>query len=86
MARRSAFTRITALAAASLLALGAVTAVSAPASAALPVPEQDPFYSVPAGIAAHADGAILKSRQVSASAYSLPFAGDRLAGPVDIGL
>src|ERR1700738_2015824 len=65
-AGRSAFALATALAAACLV-------LSAPTAAtAVPLPDQDPFYAVPTHIAGLANGAILKSRRVSASAYSLP--------------
>ena len=39
---------------------------------AVPLPDQDPFYAVPSGISGLPNGAITKSRPVSASAYSLP--------------
>jgi len=62
--------RFTTLLAAALLAL---TAVTAPATAApVPVPEDDPFYAVPADIADYTNGAVIASRQISASALSLP--------------
>jgi hypothetical protein len=53
------------------LALGAATAGGVSAQA-VPVPEQDAFYAVPVDVAAHANGDILNSRSVSASAYLLP--------------
>ncbi len=51
----------------------AVLALAGPANAApVPLPDQDPFYAVPANIAGLANGTILASRQIDASAYSLP--------------
>ena len=42
--------------------------LAAPASA-VPLPDQDPFYAVPSGIAGLPNGTILKSRLVNASAF-----------------
>src|SRR3954452_2519970 len=42
------------------------------AHAQVPTPDKDPFYTVPAGIDALADGTILDSRKVRASAVGVP--------------
>ena len=42
------------------------------ARAAVPTPDKDPFYAVPAGIDRLADGAILDSRPVQAVAVGVP--------------
>src|SRR5690348_4932187 len=69
--------RLLALVAASLLATAALVAASPSASAgAIPVPENDPFYSVPANIASYADGAVIASRKITAIAYLLPIPAD----------
>jgi hypothetical protein len=47
-------------------------AVEATAADAVPLPDQDPFYAVPAGIAGLANGTILGSRQITAFAGPLP--------------
>ncbi|MFE3189486.1 lipase family protein [Nocardia sp. NPDC059240] len=39
-----------------------------------PVPENDPFYTVPADVAAYPDGAVLASRPITAVAAQLPIA------------
>jgi hypothetical protein len=72
-APRSAARRPRALGAIALI-LGAVllAADATAASAAIPVPEQDPFYAVPANIASLANGTVLSSRQIDASALGLP--------------
>jgi hypothetical protein len=46
--------------------------VVASARAAVPIPEQDPFYQVPAKIARLANGTILNSRPVTTYYYSVP--------------
>lgn len=46
--------------------------VSAGTAIAIPVPEDDPFYAVPAGIGSLGNGAVLKSRDIQASTYGLP--------------
>jgi len=43
--------------------------VLAPPATAVPLPDQDPFYAVPAGIAGLQNGTIVKARPVDASAY-----------------
>lgn len=60
------------------LALAFTTALSAPAQAAggTPVPEDDPFYDVPANVASYADGAVIASRRITALAYILPLPAD----------
>lgn len=57
-----------------VLVLGAAVLASAAhaASTSIPVPEQDPFYTVPAGIASLANGTVLNSREVQASTFGLP--------------
>ena len=59
---------------AALVLLAAVLATPAqPASAAaVPVPEMDPFYAVPADVASYADGAVIASRRITAIAYVVP--------------
>lgn len=59
-----------------LCALAAALTVIAPTTAAhatsLPEPKDDPFYAVPADVAAYAPGAVIASRKVTAIAYVLP--------------
>ena len=55
-------------------ALIAGVASWAVAAEAVPIPSQDPFYDVPAGIGHVANGTILASRPVAVSAYSIPMA------------
>jgi hypothetical protein len=64
--------RITAALVGGLLLAATGLAVGPGAASAVPVPEQDAFYRVPADVAAHSSGDILNSRSVSVSAYGLP--------------
>lgn len=69
--------RSIALLAAALLATSTVIAAAPPASAAaVPVPENDPFYAVPADIASYANGAVIGSRKITALAYVFPMQTD----------
>jgi len=69
--------RLIALLAAALLAATTLITGASPASAAaVPVPEDDPFYAVPANIASYADGAVIASRKITALAYVLPMPAD----------
>ncbi|MFL6172170.1 MAG: lipase family protein [Marmoricola sp.] len=68
--------RLLALLAASTLAATAMLAGSTSSATATPVPENDPFYAVPATIASYADGAVIASRKVTAIAYLLPIPAD----------
>lgn len=56
------------------VALAFTTTLAAPSQAAggTPVPEDDPFYAVPADVASYADGAVIASRKITALAYVLP--------------
>jgi hypothetical protein len=53
-------------------AIAAMAAFGGVARADVPVPDQDPFYAVPAGIAGLPNGRLLNSRPISASLYSIP--------------
>ena len=54
-------------------AVALVGAALAPvASAQVPQPDDDPFYAVPADVATFAPGAILRSREIDATAMSVP--------------
>jgi len=54
-------------------ALVAAALAAAPAGAAtVPLPDQDPFYAVPANIAGLPNGNILKSRPITATTLSIP--------------
>jgi hypothetical protein len=57
-----------------ILAALACAQLAIPAGAAVlpPLPDDDPFYSVPANVGSHANGAILGSRTVTAVAFSVP--------------
>jgi len=56
-----------------LTAATALALAAAPARAGqVPVPEDDPFYAVPADVASYADGAVIGSRRITAIAYVLP--------------
>jgi hypothetical protein len=57
-----------------LLALAALvtTGLAPAASAQIPEPDDDPFYAVPADVASLADGAVIRSRAIDASAMSIP--------------
>ncbi|MEO6470233.1 MAG: lipase family protein [Aeromicrobium sp.] len=55
----------------SLLTVTTATASPSPA-ATIPVPEDDPFYAVPANIATFHNGDVLSSRAVSAKAFGIP--------------
>lgn len=57
-----------------LATLLTATLSAAPAGAAtsVPVPEDDPFYAVPANISTYANGQVIDSRPISASSYGLP--------------
>jgi hypothetical protein len=69
--------RLTALLAGLLLAATTLIGATPTASAAaVPVPENDPFYAVPANIASYADGAVIASRKITAIAYLLPVPAD----------
>lgn len=69
--------RLPALLAASLLAATLLTATTPPAGAlSFPVPEEDPFYAVPANIASYPNGAVIASRRITAIAYVLPIPAD----------
>jgi hypothetical protein len=46
--------------------------VGAGTAGAIPVPEDDPFYAVPDGITAKANGTVLNSREIEASSFGLP--------------
>lgn len=62
--------------AATLIALCFTLPLAAPALADdVPLPENDPFYAVPAHIGKLANGTILDSRQVNASFFSIPMLG-----------
>ena len=63
--------RITTVLVAAFVAIATLTAAASHA-APIPVPEADPFYAVPADIAGYANGAVISSRSISASALSLP--------------
>ncbi|MCX6397344.1 MAG: lipase [Propionibacteriales bacterium] len=61
------------------LALAVTTALAGPAlttpatgAGGVPVPEDDPFYAVPADVATYADGAVISSRRITALAYVVP--------------
>jgi len=73
---RMSLSRAARIAAAAVLtaagAIAAVTISGAPAGAAVPVPEKDPFYAVPANIATYANGAVIASRSIAPSAFLLP--------------
>ncbi len=56
------------------LAATAVTLFAASAASAYPLPDNDPFYAVPANIGALANGTILKSRPITATVLSVPLA------------
>lgn len=68
-------TRLLAIMSACALAL-LVPAGRAGSSAAVPVPEQDPFYAVPADVAQFPDGAVLDSRSIDARMLGLPLPAD----------
>jgi hypothetical protein len=53
-------------------AVAAVIALPQPAAAAVPLPDNDPFYAVPSDIAQLPNGSVLKSRQIAVNAYSIP--------------
>ncbi|ASF13119.1 lipase [Nocardia brasiliensis] len=53
-----------------------VTATSAGWATAVPLPEQDSFYTVPPGIADLPNGTILASRPIDARSYFQPLAAD----------
>jgi len=56
-----------------LTAAAVVATTTAPSTAgSVPVPEDDPFYAVPADVASYADGAVIASRKITAIAYVLP--------------
>ena len=57
-----------------LAVVAALTALSSPSQAAsqVPRPEDDPFYAQPADLADSAPGDVLGSREIEATAYSLP--------------
>jgi hypothetical protein len=57
---------------ATLVALAAMAAFGGAARADVPVPDQDPFYAVPTGIAGLPNGKLLNSRPISASFYGIP--------------
>ncbi|HVY08614.1 MAG TPA: lipase family protein [Mycobacteriales bacterium] len=74
--------RITVIAAAGsvavMLAFG--TAVAQPAApvtaaASVPMPEADPFYTVPANIGDYHDGQVVRSRPIQAQAWAVPMPG-----------
>lgn len=48
------------------------TTVAPSEAGSVPVPEEDPFYAVPADVASYADGAVIASRRITAIAYVLP--------------
>jgi hypothetical protein len=54
------------------LTITALLAAHVPANAAVPVPEQDPFYAVPANISSYANGDVIASRPISPSAFGIP--------------
>lgn len=62
------------------LLLTAVTALAlstSPTQAGpVPVPEDDPFYAVPADVASYADGAVIAARRITAIAYVVPVPAD----------
>jgi len=65
------------LAAAVLTATALVTGAAPSASAAgVPVPEDDPFYAVPANVASYPNGAVIAARKITAIAYVLPMPAD----------
>jgi len=68
--------RLLALLATSVLATTALVAGTTASASAIPVPEDDPFYAVPANIASYADGAVIASRKITAIAYLLPMPAD----------
>ncbi|MCW3039160.1 MAG: lipase [Solirubrobacterales bacterium] len=56
-----------------LLVAAVVVSIGAPAAQAqVPEPDNDPFYAVPVGIGALADGSILDSRQIQPVALGIP--------------
>jgi pimeloyl-ACP methyl ester carboxylesterase len=57
---------------ASVAAVAALAAAAPAAASAVPLPRDDPFYAIPAGIAGLPNGAILKSRAVNVSALAVP--------------
>lgn len=54
------------------LAVAALLAAQTPANAAVPVPEKDPFYAVPANIDSYANGDVIDSRPIKPSAFGVP--------------
>ena len=54
------------------LAAALLACFAARAVAAVPLPDNDPFYAVPANLGATANGAVLASRPVVATTFSLP--------------
>jgi len=51
----------------------ALSLAAAPAgSATYPVPEHDPFYAAPSNITSYADGTVIASRAITATAFQLP--------------
>jgi hypothetical protein len=68
-------TRLLAVLTACALAL-VIPASRAGSSTAIPVPEQDPFYAVPADVAQYPDGAVLDSRAIDARMLGLPLPAD----------
>jgi Secretory lipase len=69
--RRRVISRGISLGVAVLVLVAALLATGAQA-ASVPVPENDPFYAVPAGIASLANGTVLNSREVQVSTLGLP--------------
>ncbi len=51
------------------------TAVAAASAGAVPVPEADPFYKVPADVAAYRDGQVIRSRPIQAYGWAVPLPG-----------
>jgi len=54
------------------LLLAAAAMVATPAQASYPTPDQDPFYVPPTGFQGKPNGAVLRSRSVSATTLGLP--------------
>lgn len=65
-----------ALLTASALTATALVAGTTSSATAIPAPESDPFYAVPATISSFADGEVIASRKITAIAYLLPIPAD----------
>ncbi len=54
------------------LVLAVLALAAGPAAAQVPLPDDDPFYAVPAGVAGMKDGTIIRSREVAPTALVVP--------------